>query len=180
MKIHSVIEGTRVNGPGFRLGVWVQGCLRHCPGCFNAESCRMDGGRDVSVDALVRLALRHQYDGISVSGGEPFYQSEELAQLLEECRLHGLDTLVYTGYTYEELSAASNQALRHCDYLIDGEYRREIPSRCRWAGSGNQRFLRLQDGKLVADLTGFHDSAADGEIFIGPDGTITLTGFINI
>lgn len=180
MKIHSVIEGTRVNGPGFRLGVWVQGCLRRCPGCFNAEACRMDGGRDVSVIELVRLALRHQYDGISVSGGEPFYQSEELAQLLEECRLYGLDTLVYTGYTYEELSAASNHALRYCDYLIDGEYRREIPSRCRWAGSGNQRFLRLQDGKLIANLTDFHDNAADGEIFISADGTITLTGFINI
>lgn len=180
MKIHSVIEGTRVNGPGFRIGVWMQGCQRNCPGCFNTEACRMDGGRNVPVNELVRLALRQQYDGISVSGGEPFYQDDELAQLLGECRRHGLDTLVYTGYTYEELSAAGSRALRHCDYLIDGEYRREIPSRCRWAGSGNQRFLRLQDGKLAADLTAFQDNSMDGEIFIGTDGTITLTGFVEI
>ena len=124
MKIHSVIEGTRVNGPGFRLGVWVQGCQRNCPGCFNTETCRMDGGRDVPVGELVRLALRQQYDGVSVSGGEPFYQDDELARLLEECRRYGMNTLVYTGYTYEELSTAGKHALRHCDYLIDGEYRR--------------------------------------------------------
>ena len=140
----------------------------------------MDGGHDVPVGEIVRLALRRQYDGISVSGGEPFYQGEELAQLLEECRRHGMNTLVYTGYTYEELFAARNVALRHCDYLIDGEYRREIPSRCRWAGSGNQRFLRLQDGTLAADLTAFQDNSADGEIFIGTDGMITLTGFVEM
>ena len=180
MKIHSVIEGTRVNGPGFRLGVWVQGCLRNCPGCFNAEACRMDGGRDVPVNELVRLALRQQYDGISVSGGEPFYQDDELARLLEECRRYGMNTLVYTGYTYKELSTAGKHALRHCDYLIDGEYRREIPSRCRWAGSGNQRFLRLQDVKLAAVLTALQDNSTDGEIFIGTDGTITITGFVEI
>ncbi len=140
----------------------------------------MDGGRDVPVGELVRLALRQQYDGISVSGGEPFYQDDELSQLLDECRWYGLNTLVYTGYTYEELAAAGKRALRHCDYLIDGEYRREIPSRCRWAGSGNQRFLRLQDGKLIADLTALQDNSTDSEIFIGTDGTITLTGFMDI
>ena len=140
----------------------------------------MDGGRDVPVNELVRLAFRQQYDGISVSGGEPFYQDDELARLFEECRRHGMNTLVYTGYTYEELSTAGKHALRYCDYLIDGEYRREIPSRCRWAGSGNQRFLRLQDGKLIADLTDFQDNSTDGEIFIGTDGTITLTGFVEI
>lgn len=140
----------------------------------------MDGGRDVPVDELVQLALRQQYDGISVSGGEPFYQDDELAQLLGECRRHGMNTLVYTGCTYEELSTVGSRALRHCDYLIDGEYRREIPSRCRWAGSGNQRFLRLQNGVLVADLTNLQGSSTDGEIFIGTDGGITLTGFIDI
>ncbi len=140
----------------------------------------MDGGRDVPVNELVRFALRQQYDGITVSGGEPFYQDDELAQLLKECRRHGLNTLVYTGYVYEELFAIGKQALRHCDYLIDGEYRQEIPSRCRWAGSGNQRFLRLQEGKLVADLTALQDNSTDGEIFIGNDGTITLTGFVDI
>lgn len=38
MRIHSILEGTRVNGPGYRLGIWVQGCRRNCPGCFNREA----------------------------------------------------------------------------------------------------------------------------------------------
>ena len=32
------MEGTKVNGPGYRLGIWVQGCRRNCPGCFNREA----------------------------------------------------------------------------------------------------------------------------------------------
>ena len=44
MKIHRIIEGTYTNGPGFRLGVWVQGCIRNCPGCFNKDACEATGG----------------------------------------------------------------------------------------------------------------------------------------
>ena len=64
MKIHSIIEDSRVNGPGFRL------------------------------------VLRRQYAGISVSGGEPFCQGEELVQLFEEYRRHGMNTLVYTVHVW--------------------------------------------------------------------------------
>ena len=55
MKIHRIIEGTYVNGPGFRLGVWVQGCIRNCPGCFNKDACEATGGFYMSVMEILEL-----------------------------------------------------------------------------------------------------------------------------
>lgn len=32
------------NGPGIRVSLFTQGCDKHCPGCFNAETWPFNGG----------------------------------------------------------------------------------------------------------------------------------------
>lgn len=175
MRIHSIVEGTRVNGPGYRLGIWVQGCRRNCPGCFNREACSVTGGREYPVQEILKFLHEQPYDGISVSGGEPFEQEQELALLLKGAKESGVNTLVFTGYTYEEIAGSS--AVQYCDFLIDGPYIREIESTCLYTGSGNQRFLRLNKGMITEDLTDGAGNGAESEIIISPDGVITVTGF---
>ncbi|MEK7679648.1 MAG: 4Fe-4S cluster-binding domain-containing protein, partial [Deltaproteobacteria bacterium] len=38
LNLHAVIKSSRVNGPGRRLVVFFQGCVRRCDGCFNPET----------------------------------------------------------------------------------------------------------------------------------------------
>lgn len=140
----------------------------------------MDGGYEIPVEELIGIIRKQKYDGVSVSGGEPFYQSHELVEFLRQVRLEGLNTLVYTGYTYEELLPDNEAVLKYCDYIIDGPYRKDIPSVCKYAGSGNQRFLKLIDGKLVEDLTQETTDDPDCELIIKPDGTILATGIFDI
>lgn len=180
MIINNIIEGTTVNGPGFRLGIWMQGCTRNCPGCFNKEACTQDGGYSISVNEILKLLKKQKYEGISVSGGEPFYQEKELSELLMQTKKIGLSTLVFTGFTYQELVNKNYTALLYCDYLIDGPYLEKIPSHCKYAGSGNQRFLKLKNGLIEEDLTDKTENTSDCEIIINQDGSITTTGFIDI
>ena len=180
MIIHEIIEGTSVNGPGLRLCVWVQGCKRDCPGCFNKEACRMTGGKEISVNQIIDLLIKGDYQGLSVSGGEPFYQSQELGILLKKAKLLGYDTLVFTGYKYEELYPVHKNTLKYCDYLIDGPYKKDIPSCCKYAGSGNQRFLHLVDGLISEDLTESTENIEQCEIFIDVEGRIVKTGFFDL
>lgn len=175
MIIHKIIEGTTINGPGFRLGIWVQGCKRNCPGCFNEEVCTANGGIQMTIEQIVTLLEKQNYDGIAISGGEPFDQEAELSLLLKEAKAKGKSTLVFTGYIYDQIH--TTESIKYCDYLIDGPFIKDIPPVCKYTGSGNQRFLRLENGLIAEDLTLQYRGTDDSEIIISGDGTVIVTGF---
>lgn len=179
MKVNSIIKMSQANGPGKRGVVWVQGCNRHCDGCFNQDAQPFNGNKELSSAGILNEFDLKTIEGITVSGGEPFEQADELKQLLKAAKQRNLNTMAYSGYTYKELYAAHKDVLEFCDYLVDGPYEKEKPSKCRWAGSGNQRFLKLKDGKIVKDLTECEEYSQTAEITIDKTGNLIITGFIN-
>lgn len=186
MRIHQIIPISSANGPGKRFVVWVQGCSRKCLECFNPLTHDKNGGEELSIQEIIKNVSLSEVYGITVSGGEPFEQTEELALLLDEAGQKGLNRLVYTGYTFEELLTKEDKAIEGClsliDILIDGPYKRELPPKLPWTGSGNQRILGLEQGKIVkiydeGDINK-HDNAA-GELIIDSNGGITASGIID-
>ena len=178
MKINSILKFSEANGPGKRGVIWVQGCGRKCDGCFNPKTQNYSGGTEMQVSSIIKEFNLAQINGITVSGGEPFDQADELKKLLILAKKNNLNTLVYSGYTYKELSLCNRDVLRFCDYLIDGPYKKDIPSKCRWAGSGNQRFLELANGEIKNDLTECDEYSKTAEITIDEAGNVTVTGFL--
>lgn len=178
MRINSIVRESKVNGPGNRGVIWVQGCSQHCKGCFNQAACVQDEGLELTPLQIISQFDYEQIEGLTVSGGEPFDQSEELKELLILAKERDLNTLVYSGYLYEKLLAEHKDLLELCDYIIDGPYMKDIPSICKYAGSGNQRFLQLISGFAVNDLTKSENYSQDAEIIIEESGNITITGFI--
>ena len=165
LRIAQTIADTEAEGPGKRFALWVQGCTLHCPGCCNPEMFAPDkGGRFVETAELAETILSTPgIEGISVLGGEPFQQPQALAELGTLVRAGGLSVMIYTGYTLEELRAASvqpersrgpggapstplgvngvgvEQLLAVADLLVDGRYDQTKPEkRRRWIGSSNQ------------------------------------------
>jgi anaerobic ribonucleoside-triphosphate reductase activating protein len=135
---------------------------------------------ELSIPQIISRIPRGRVSGISVSGGEPFEQPEDLARLLLAARKLGLHTLVYSGFTYEELRCAAPEVLCEIDMLIDGPYIRGIPRTSPWTGSGNQRVLCLREGKVVLWDSVFSAAAIEGEIFIDSRGAITETGIFSL
>lgn len=182
MKIHRLLPVSQANGPGSRFVLWVQGCSRRCSDCFNTDTHDRNGGFQASVSEILGQIPYKEVEGITVSGGEPFEQPEELAALLEETGKKGLNRLVYTGFTYEELIGHENRLIAKClpliDILIDGPYKQEIPQNAPWTGSGNQRVLRLRHGEIEGT---WQKSCGhiDGELIIDRTGSITITGIFD-
>jgi len=141
-----------VDGPGVRLVLFLAGCIHNCPGCHNAwlqDPTAGEAVREQEVVAELQSSfLPAWHDGITISGGDPFYQSIELATLLALVRrsFPVIDTWVYTGALYEELEG--EPALYYCNTLVDGPF---IALRANegqnYRGSGNQRLIPLQQGK---------------------------------
>lgn len=93
-------------GPGNRLGLWLQGCERRCPGCISPESWDPVGGRAMTAAQVGELCRGVAFlaRGLTVSGGEPFAQPAFLLELLALCRDAGIGTAVdSSGYADEGL-----------------------------------------------------------------------------
>ena len=142
-----ILYPVRTLGPGERIGIWLSGCHRGCPGCSNPELWEQKPGHAISVAELSallhRIAHEHQVDGVTITGGEPFEQSSELACLLDAISDVTTDVLLYTGGTLEELLSSGDAhisaILSRIAVLIDGDYRQELNDVTPLAGSTNQR-----------------------------------------
>lgn len=139
-----------VDGPGIRFAIFTQGCLRNCPGCHNPETHDKSGGKLVSVnDIIAKMNEISVIDGVTISGGEPFYWTDEIIPILYAAKSKGLNTVVFTGYLFEELLKMSKQdgnniysALTLIDIMVDGPFvmeKRDIGLMYR--GSSNQRII---------------------------------------
>lgn len=136
-------------GPGRRLGVWFQGCPLGCRGCVSRDTWDPAAGRPTTVAELAGLwsdALADGADGLTVSGGEPLAQHEELGEFLAAANeIRGAvaggghpDFLVYTGYEPDEITPAQAVALTFADAVVTGRYDVTRPTGLIWRGSANQ------------------------------------------
>lgn len=144
MQIGKVLYPITTLGPGVRVGVWTTGCLKNCKGCSNPELQIFDESTDIEPEKLVQALDEFSYEGVTVSGGEPFLQVAQLKKLIEAFLLRGVeDILVYTGYWKEELEAKHDKDIEyifsHIAVLIDGPFVQELVDDTPLRGSSNQR-----------------------------------------
>jgi anaerobic ribonucleoside-triphosphate reductase activating protein len=157
MRISGLVNDSIVDGPGFRFAVFAQGCPHHCPGCHNPQTHDFGGGRDMDTAEIIDKFLANPLlDGITLTGGEPFRQSEACLELAKAARGAGLNVWAYSGYTYEEIlrDPAMRALLSQVDVLVDGRFvLAERSLSLRFRGSRNQRLIdvpkSLESGTVV-------------------------------
>jgi anaerobic ribonucleoside-triphosphate reductase activating protein len=172
-RLHGSLARSRANGPGDRLVVWFQGCTLGCAGCFNPGTHGATGPA-IDVAEVAATIAAATVDGLTLSGGEPMQQAPAALELLLAARRRGLSTLMFSGYTLDELRAQAlgPAVLAHLDVLIDGRYRAELRHGHGLRGSSNQAARLLTARHTQAEL----DAVPEAEIQINADGTLALTG----
>ncbi|MEW5785894.1 MAG: 4Fe-4S single cluster domain-containing protein [Bacillota bacterium] len=151
LRIAGVVPESVVDGPGIRLALFVQGCPHGCIGCHNPASHDPAGGSSISVSGLLaRIRAACGIDGVTFTGGEPFAQAGPLARLARGIQLLGLNLVIYSGYTFEELLNKSRNdpdirlLLTSGFLLVDGPFiEKEKDLALPFRGSRNQRLLDL-------------------------------------
>lgn len=146
MQIERVYYPVKTLGYGNRIGIWTVGCRHGCFNCSNPELWDNDPDKDVSEKQIINMftSIPGQVDGVTITGGEPFQQAEELLSLvLYLYKELTQDILIYSGYTLEELQQWKNptvdKVLAHIAVLIDGKYIEELNDNSSLRGSSNQR-----------------------------------------
>lgn len=155
IRLAGITEESCVDGPGLRLVIFTQGCRQACPGCHNPDTWEENGGQLVeTVEIAERIKRKADLiDGVTLSGGEPFLQTEACLELInlikENCPL--LSVVVYSGYTFEKLicDSQNRELLTRCDILVDGPFVQEQRAELPFRGSLNQRILDLNKSLLA-------------------------------
>jgi anaerobic ribonucleoside-triphosphate reductase activating protein len=149
INIHSVINSSRVNGPGDRFVIWTQGCRKMCKNCYNPETWSHYKNNLIPIDEIFEDLKNSSATGVTISGGDPFEQPEELFYLLTKIKQLDLSdgVIVFTGYTIDEIRVREElvKSLDYIDVLIDGLYIEEKRISSGLAGSSNQEFHFLTD-----------------------------------
>ncbi len=161
LRISGTINDSIVDGPGFRLTIFVQGCPHNCEGCHNPQTHDFNGGKDMTLTEILDMVHSNPLlDGVTFSGGEPFCQAGKLAELGREIKKAGLNIVTYTGYTFEYLLSHADDSNNYrelievSDYIIDGPFvisQRDLTLKFR--GSKNQRIIdvvKTLDNKNIA------------------------------
>lgn len=151
IRIAGLTDDSIVDGKGFRFVIFTQGCLHHCKGCHNPETWDMNGGTLMDIDEIKeKIARNGLLDGITFSGGDPFYQPKACANLAKWAKERGLNIWAYTGFLYEELLKMPEvkDFLDLVDVLVDGPFILEEKSLLlNFRGSKNQRVIDLNETK---------------------------------
>lgn len=142
MRIAGVLPFSMVNGDGVRYVIFCQGCAHHCKGCHNPDTWDLNGGSFMTPASLAEDILKHKHiDGITLSGGDPFYQQEECVALLK--LLPGMNVWIYTGFLYEEIQ--HTQLAKMANVIVDGPFKPELKVEGQFYGSSNQRIIQVAE-----------------------------------
>ena len=161
--LYSKFKVTTADGCGYRFSVYFQGCPIRCPGCHNKGIWDIQEGVGISIETLITEIKHIKFlSGVSILGGEPFYQKEGLRNLVSEIRrqLPELTIWIYSGYTLEWLRDKNdvdyNYILTNIDVLVDGPYIESMyDETCIFKGSSNQRIIKNpgKECKIITDIS---------------------------
>lgn len=154
MELDNIVFPVYTLGINRRLVLWLVGCPHACFGCSNPELWRANPAKEVALskvkDLVTQIHQEQTIEGVTITGGEPFNQTTELAALILYLNKLGIkDIIVYTGFTYEALQARSEDATKtifnNIALLIDGPYIAKQNDNRPLRGSSNQRLIFFRD-----------------------------------
>ena len=165
MNYASILKCDIANGPGFRTSLFVSGCMRKCPGCFNEEAWNPNYGKyfdDVAKYKIFKELSMDYCRGLSLLGGDPMSKLGDIRKtVIELCRevktkFTNKDIWLWTGYTFEEIvnDNTANKIFKYVDVMIDGPFVESLKDiDLVWKGSSNQRVIdiknTLNNGSIV-------------------------------
>lgn len=146
-----------LDGSGIRTVIWFQGCKHNCVGCQNPETHDLHGGIECEVaDICKELGSLKYQNGITLSGGDPFFQPVQALEIVKFAKSIGLNVWAYTGFTYDALLNGDKdrfELLKNIDVLVDGKFMLDKKSlNCKFRGSTNQRIIDVKSSLESGDV----------------------------
>lgn len=161
-EISKNITESIVDGDGYRIVMFTQGCIHKCKGCHNPTTWDINAGFEYSVLEIANHILniykkgKGFFSGITISGGEPLIQKKELLELLSILKNEepNLNIWIYTGFESVDVQTKFTDISQYVDVFVTGKYIEELNTskfkefsksdKYRFRGSINQELLQIK------------------------------------
>lgn len=97
----------------------------------------------MTLEEIMSVIEEEDFD-VTLTGGDPLYHPEEIAQLAKRIKETGHTVWLYTGFTLEEILASERLSipLPYLDAIVDGPFIESLRDPdLQFRGSSNQRIL---------------------------------------
>ena len=123
-RIHSFESCGTVDGPGIRFITFFQGCLMRCLYCHNRDTWDTHGGKEVTVDELMKEVVTYRHfmnasgGGVTASGGEAILQAEFVRDWFRACKKEGIHTCLDTNGFVRRYDPVIDELLEVTDLVM--------------------------------------------------------------
>lgn len=147
MNYSGIINCSIVDGEGFRTSLFISGCKHCCEGCHNKDTWNFKFGKEYTQDVediLFDRISKPYIKGLTLTGGDPLYSTDEVLGIAKRFRERFGDTKtiwLYTGFTMGEIQSDEKmkELVNLCDVVVDGMYKKdERDTSIAFRGSRNQ------------------------------------------
>lgn len=123
-KVHSIESFSKVDGPGIRYVVFMQGCKLRCKFCHNPDTWILSGGKEISEEELIKRILsaknylKNGKGGVTFSGGEPLLQMEFLINVCKKLKEHNIHIAIDTAGNFDIQNEMLNELINYVDLFL--------------------------------------------------------------
>ena len=167
LNIYHIEKANNVNGNGCRYIIWLQGCRFYCKACWNKQTWHFKKNKILSIDQILNdIKKQPNLQGITLTGGEPLLQANELIKLIQLIKQQtSLELHIFTGFEQAENKTANQQKLiNFADTIVFGRFDTNIEN-------NNQQVINQKS------KSSWQFNNTDIEIEIDEDLNIVLTGY---
>ncbi len=148
-KIHSLESFSKVDGPGIRYVVFMQGCNLRCSFCHNPDTWNVNGGMEIEVDELVEKILKAKpymkksNGGVTFSGGEPLLQADFLVEVCKKLKRHNIHIAIDTAGNFDVENEKINELFNYVDLFLFDIKHIDSSEHNLLVGTKNEKILKM-------------------------------------
>lgn len=152
MRYNEIDKCEAINGKGFGVSLFTQGCPFRCKNCFNKETWDFSKGKEYTKeteDKIIRLLEPIYITRLTILGGEPLIERNiapltslfmKVKEIYPEKKIW-----LYTGSNFETEKEKYIDLIKYVDIIIDGRYIDKLRNiTLKFRGSSNQRVIDVQ------------------------------------
>lgn len=123
-RIHSIESFSKVDGPGIRYVVFMQGCNLRCKFCHNPDTWARNIGQEITEEELLENILSAKNyimngnGGVTFTGGEPLLQAEFLINICKKLKENNIHIAIDTSGSFEKSDEKINELINYTDLFL--------------------------------------------------------------